>query len=557
MKKILLFLLLLISNLAFSSQDKIALIMGNSKYINLGTLTNTTNDAKAIEKSLKEIGYKTRIVFDTNSVQARKEIRSFAIDSENASIAVLFYAGHGAQVFGENYLLPVDLDIPKRESDIQLSGLKVDDIINSIHSKVKVVFLDACRDNPALIKSLSKGRGSYPGGLAAPKNSSMSDSSSGIFIAYSTDSGNIALDGEGKKDSPFTEALVKYIKEPISIDDMFSKVTKEVRQKTDNAQKPYKYASLDGVVCLTTVCGGSNNISSAVPKELSNKSEKFILNNDQTKLAMLTNEDKKISSFQSQNLDLPSNWIFFSWTMTDEKPDALLYTQPSSIKRDKDLVTFDIKNIPASSSSRAVTKVPIIMSWVANCQTYQAGIYQSKTIDVSGKVLNENKINDPEFIILNSDFSNKNSIGYLQIYHACNKELLIPMAETSELNSDKWHKLFTNSVGGDTYYLESSLLLKDKKLKIFMKEDFIKTKKISEITGIFGVLKDVPSQPTFRYSIKTIEADCDSDNYRMPKEQYYDDKEQLVVYSYYTDARIFEVTPTNPIFFIKKKFCQS
>lgn len=540
----------------FASAEKIALIIGNSKYQNLGSLNNTTNDAKLIEKNLKEIGFKTQIILDANEQQTRKVIRNFAIESENTNIALIFYAGHGAQVFSENYLLPTDIDIPKRESDIQLSGIKVDDIINSIHSKVKVVFLDACRDNPALIKSLSKGRGSYQGGLAPAKNSSLTDNSSGIFVAYATDSGNVALDGN-EKNSPFTVALAKYIKEPISIDDMFSKVTKEVRQKTDNAQKPYKYASLDGVVCLTPVCGGSSNISSTISKELSNKSEKFILNNDQTKLAMLTNEDKKISSFQSQNLDLPSNWIFFSWTMTDEKPDALLYTQPSSIKRDKDLVTFDIKNIPASSSSRSVIKVPIIMSWVANCQTYQAGIYQSKTIDASGKVLNENKINDPEFIILNSDFSNKNSIGYWQIYHACNKELLIPMAETSELNSDKWHKLFTNSGGGDTYYLESSLLLKDKKLKIFMKEDFIKTKKISEITGIFGVLKDVPSQPTFRYSVKTIEADCDSDNYRMPKEQYYDDKEQLVVYGYYTDARIFEVKPTDPIFFIKKKFCQS
>lgn len=538
----------------FASAEKIALIIGNSKYQNLGSLNNTTNDAKLIEKNLKEIGFKTQIILDANEQQTRKVIRNFAIESENTNIALIFYAGHGAQVFSENYLLPTDIDIPKRESDIQLSGIKVDDIINSIHSKVKVVFLDACRDNPALIKSLSKGRGSYQGGLAPAKNSSLTDNSSGIFVAYATDSGNVALDGN-EKNSPFTVALAKYIKEPISIDDMFSKVTKEVRQKTDNAQKPYKYASLDGVVCLTSVCGGSSNISSTISKEFSNKSEKFILNNDQTKLAMLTNEDKKISSFHSQNLDLPSNWIFFSWTSTDKKPDTLLYIQPSSIKREKDLVTFDIKNIPASSKSSI--KDPTIFSWVANCQTYQADIYQQKKIDASGKVLNENKINDPEFIILNLDFSNKNSIGYWQVYHSCNKELLMPMAETSELNSDKWHKLFTNISGGDTYYLESSLLLKDRKLKIFMKEDYIKTRKMSEHGGAYVPLKDASSQPAFRYLVKTIEAECDSDNYKMPKEQYYDDKEQLIVYTYYNFPITFEIKPTDPIFFIKKKFCQS
>jgi len=550
--------LLLFSSSVFASAEKIALIIGNSKYQNLGLLNNTTNDAKLIEKNLKEIGFKTQIILDANEQQTRKVIRSFAIESENTNIALIFYAGHGAQVFSENYLLPTDIDIPKRESDIQLSGIKVDDIINSIHSKVKVVFLDACRDNPALIKSLSKGRGSYQGGLAPAKNSSLADNSSGIFVAYATDSGNVALDGN-EKNSPFTVALAKYIKEPISIDDMFSKVTKEVRQKTDNAQKPYKYASLDGVVCLTSVCGGSSNtsnISSTIPKELSNKSEK-LLNNDQTKLAMLTNEDKKISSFHSQNLDLPSSWIFFSWTTTDEKPDALLYMQPSSIKRDKDLVTFDIKNIPASSYSRSVTKVPVIISWVANCSTYQTGTYQFKEIDASGKVLKENKTNDPEFIKLGMDFSNINSIGYWQIYYACNKELLTPMAETNELNSDKWHKLFTNAAGGDTYYLESSLLLKDKKLKIFTKEDHLKTIKISEYGTVFVALKDVSSQPAFRYLVKTIEAECDSDNYKIPKEQYYDDKEQLIGYGYYISPTIFEIKPTDLVFFIKKKFCQS
>ena len=84
----------LISFNAFSANDRIALIIGNSKYQSLGTLNNTINDAKAIEKSLKEMGYKTNLIADTNENQLRKEIKRFAISSEKASLALFFYAGH-------------------------------------------------------------------------------------------------------------------------------------------------------------------------------------------------------------------------------------------------------------------------------------------------------------------------------------------------------------------------------------------------------------------------------------------------------------------------------
>ena len=80
---------------------------------------------------------------------------------EYASVELVFYAGHGAQVNGSNYLLPVDIDIPKTEADIQLSALKVDDLINSLGSSTKIVFLDACRDNPSLFRNIVKGRGSH------------------------------------------------------------------------------------------------------------------------------------------------------------------------------------------------------------------------------------------------------------------------------------------------------------------------------------------------------------------------------------------------------------
>ena len=556
MKKIVFLILILISNVAFSSQEKIALIIGNSKYLNLGTLANTTNDARAIEKSLKEIGYKTRIVFDANSVQARKEIRSFAIDSENASIALLFYAGHGAQVFGENYLLPVDLDIPKRESDIQLSGLKVDDIINSIHSKVKVVFLDACRDNPALIKSLSKGRGSYPGGLATPKNSSMSDSSSGIFIAYSTDSGNIALDGEGKNNSPFTEALVKYVKEPISIDDMFSKVTKEVREKTNNSQKPFKYASLDGVFCLTDKCGNNSNFNSLEKNKVSNNSaSNGNFNSSQIKIAMLSGESSKKNNSQMSTHDLPSNWVMFGYTNDkDSKPDVFWYIQPSSIEKNNNNLTVRIKSVPISQSS--VTKNPSIALWTFNCDSRKAGMSEIKEFDSQDNVLKDEKIRDPEFTDLNMEFSSPGSAGYKFITLACNSEKLVPILDGNDSNSD-WHRLFTSPQGElqeDTSYLESSLVSKDGMIKVFVKEEFKTDQKLSSYT-MFSPLKGL-QLPSFRQRIMLTQFRCDSDEYSMPLEQLFDSNNQLIFYSDLSITKPFKTIPDDPSSFLRRKFCK-
>jgi hypothetical protein len=207
-----------------SLESRMALVIGNSNYANLPKLSNPANDARAIADTLKSMGYKARLLIDGTEQNIRREIRQFASDSEKADVAFVFYAGHGAQINGNNYLLPIDIDIPRTEVDIQFSGLKVDDLVNSIRSNTKIVFLDACRDNPALFKNLVKGRGGSPAGLAPAASSNFEQKpGGGIFIAYATDAGAVADDGSGKH-SPFTQALLRNIQKPISIDDMFSLV---------------------------------------------------------------------------------------------------------------------------------------------------------------------------------------------------------------------------------------------------------------------------------------------------------------------------------------------
>ena len=139
-----------------------ALVIGNSKYLDLPQLKNPANDARAMVNALRGLGFDVTLVTDASEQNIRRAVRRFADQSDQADLALVYYAGHGAQVDGENYLLPVDMEIPRTEADIELSSLKVDDLVNSIRSATKIVFLDACRDNPALFKNLVKGRGADP-----------------------------------------------------------------------------------------------------------------------------------------------------------------------------------------------------------------------------------------------------------------------------------------------------------------------------------------------------------------------------------------------------------
>lgn len=236
-------------------ETRLALVIGNSNYANLRKLSNPVNDARSVADVLQKLGYKTQLLLDASDQKIRSEVRKFASESSSADVALVYYAGHGAQLNGSNYLLPIDIDIPRTEADIQFTGLKVDDLVNSIGSGTKILFLDACRDNPALFKNIVSGRGSSPVGLAPATASNFTPTKpgGGVFIAYATDAGSVADDGHGAH-SPFAEALLRYIQKAVSIDDMFSLVTREVRLVTKNIQRPYKYASLENIICLTPAC---------------------------------------------------------------------------------------------------------------------------------------------------------------------------------------------------------------------------------------------------------------------------------------------------------------
>ncbi len=520
------FLLLILaqcSGIAFAA-DRVALVIGNSKYEHLGTLPNTLNDAQSMTASLKEMGYETTTLIDANDVAFRRELRNFSLKSSNASIAVVFYAGHGAQVNGENYLLPVDVEAPKRESDIRLSSIKVDDVINSLQSKTKVIFLDACRDNPSLLKSLASGRGSYRGGLAPANGSSLELGGSGVFIAYATDAGNVALDSIGKKNSPFTTALLSHMKKPMSIDDMFSMVTRDVRQATKNAQRPYKYASLDGVVCLTTSCISAD-------KEPS-----------------VTGENQSILSEQEFVL------VNFS-----QDPNVLLYLDVKSIKQKGSRRWYKTKYIYEGPNKFFDPKaITVLQGWVVDCKANNSEVYQTSQYDNAGKLIKEFQVGLPEVVELSIELK-PGSLGWSTNLLVCNPLISHPNFLKESEESFKWRRLMTLDHGGAIYFSESSVIRNGEFVEVLGKITF-PTTPIGEINSKYKYstgFDDVSNTPKVNKLITIVKIDCKKNVHSQMPDYFFDDKNNLIAYSRYTpdfDKKI-KIVP-GPVKMVAELMCK-
>jgi len=225
--------------LCFSIQAKaerrVALVVGNGGYQAVSQLDNPVNDAKDISTTLKELGFEVTLALDLEKKRFEVEIESFARKVKNSDVAAFFFAGHAFQLGGENYLAPIDLgvigEIPLNQQTISISRIYA----SLDHArKVKLVFLDACRNNP-----LSLGIADVGSGLA--RNPA---TASGYFISYATEPGNVALDGDGEN-SPYTASLVSRLATPgQSISDTMISVRQDVIKTTQGQQVPWESSSL-------------------------------------------------------------------------------------------------------------------------------------------------------------------------------------------------------------------------------------------------------------------------------------------------------------------------
>jgi hypothetical protein len=226
------------------ADKRVALIIGNSGYQNVARLGNPANDALAMTKTLKDAGFDlvdTRR--DLKISEMRRVLRDFANSSRDADVAVVYYAGHGIEVDGTNYLIPVDATL-EQDLDVYDEAFSLDRVLAVVEpaKQLRLVILDACRDNP-FAKTMKRTIGSRAVGRGLAK---IEPNSPNTLIAFASKAGSTAADGDSKN-SPFTAALVKHITKPgLDLRKAFGFVRDDVLKSTNNKQEPYVYGSLGG-----------------------------------------------------------------------------------------------------------------------------------------------------------------------------------------------------------------------------------------------------------------------------------------------------------------------
>jgi hypothetical protein len=247
------------------AERRVAFVVGNGAYKNVAQLPNPPVDAKAMAAVLRNVGFD--VVEGTNLTRDKmtEKLLDFGKKAQGADVAVFFYAGHGIAISGTNYLLPIDADI-KSEMDVKLgAAINIDLTLDQTMSdaKVKLVFLDACRDNPfaAKIKSSASTRSvSVQSGLAEMK------SGEGTLIAFATGPGQTALDGQEGTNSPFTRALIAHITTPgVEIQQAMTEVRAQVNEETNKGQLPWGHTNLIGSVYLNPAAAPAPGAAAAAP----------------------------------------------------------------------------------------------------------------------------------------------------------------------------------------------------------------------------------------------------------------------------------------------------
>ena len=212
------------------AETRTALVIGNGAY-SADPLANPVNDVKAMAAILRTLGFNVTEKTNATEKEMLRAINEFGDKLKGGGVGLFYYSGHGAQVNGENYMVPIGSNI-RLERDLEIEGVKLARVLNQMEDAengLNIVILDACRNNPygRSIKSSTRG--------LAPVTAS-----GGTFIAYATSPGTVATDGPGMKNSPYTAELVKYLPTPgLKLLEVFNRVNEAVQQSTGKRQIPW------------------------------------------------------------------------------------------------------------------------------------------------------------------------------------------------------------------------------------------------------------------------------------------------------------------------------
>ncbi|NSY41366.1 caspase family protein [Leisingera sp. ANG59] len=284
------------------TERRVALVIGNSSYQNVTRLPNPENDARDIANVLKKIGFEVTSGFDLDFRSMRLAVRDFSEQAEKADIVVVYYAGHGIEVGGENYLIPVNAEL-KRDRDVEFEAIRLQALLASLETVdgLKIVLVDACRNNPFSVQMASRNATRSIGrGLARIEPS-------GVLVGYAAKGGTFALDGKGRN-SPYASALLKHLTEPgLELGKLFRKVRDTVYAATGGQQEPFVYGSLPG-----------RDIFLVPPKV-------EVLAEAPVRTAALSGTDSKIQKDYSRAVSMNSVWGWKNFvTMYSDMPDHWL-----------------------------------------------------------------------------------------------------------------------------------------------------------------------------------------------------------------------------------------
>lgn len=220
---------------------RVALVIGNSAYSNAAKLNNTVNDANSMAETLKNLGFDVMKLTNASYEQMKNAVYSFGDKIQEVDVCLFYYAGHGLEVDGTNYLVPVDADITSA-LDVKLKAIPMTGVLRTMEftndEGLNMIILDACRNNP-----FPTGKRSSGSGLARVQ------APSGTLIAYATDPGSVASDGD-KTNGLYTGELIKQLKVSQRIEDIFMNTRNAVEHLSEGRQRPWEEARLKGVFYL-------------------------------------------------------------------------------------------------------------------------------------------------------------------------------------------------------------------------------------------------------------------------------------------------------------------
>ena len=244
------------------ADGRVALVVGNSTYAHIGRLPNPDSDARDMAAALRRLGFEVTTEFDADRMELTEALRAFTRQSAGADVSLVFYAGHGIEMDGVNYLVPVDARL-ERDVDVGFETVTVDDLlVSTTGASLRLVILDACRNNP-LARSMQRTAAfrSVSGGSFAD----LAELGDETLVAHAASAGTTVDDGRARN-SPFTAAVLSHLETPLEIGLLFRRVRAAVLAATNGAQRAHEYHSLVGDHYLTRpLAAGTSVTASAAP----------------------------------------------------------------------------------------------------------------------------------------------------------------------------------------------------------------------------------------------------------------------------------------------------